>query len=164
MIPLVDAIAQVADCVGDEAFFVALESAMRLRKLRRADLDRLRGRLSAARSRLVDLARWDADSGLESLLRFRLRSRGLEIRSQVEVPGVGRVDVVIGDRLIVEVDGVVGHTGSARHKDLLRDAVAAAHGFLTLRFDYALVVHDWPLVEAAILRIVEAGAHLRPSR
>ena len=38
-----------------------------------------------------------------------------------------------------------------RHKDRVRDAVAAAHGFDTLRFDYELVVHDWPVVEAAVL-------------
>ena len=38
-----------------------------------------------------------------------------------------------------------------RHKDLVRDANAAAWGYVTLRFDYALIVHDWDLVEAAIL-------------
>ena len=53
------------------------------------------------------------------------------------------------------------HEGASdRHKDLVRDAVAAAHGFDTLRFDYALVVHDWPLVEAAILAKVDRGLHL----
>ena len=30
-----------------------------------------------------------------------------------------------------------------RHKDLRRDANAAAWGYVTLRFDYAMVVHDW---------------------
>jgi len=49
------------------------------------------------------------------------------------------------------------------HKDLLRDARAAALGYETLRFDYALIIHDWPLVEAAILAKVTAGAHLRES-
>ena len=110
--------------------------------------------------------RWDADSGLESLLRLRLRRIGIALASQVEIPGVGRVDFVLGDRLILEVDGgTATRAPSQRHKDLVRDAVAAAHGFDTLRFDYALVVHDWPLVEAAILAKVGARrAPRRPSR
>ena len=33
-------------------------------------------------------------------------------------------------------------------------------GYLTLRFDYALIVHDWDLVERAIMAYVAAGRHL----
>ncbi len=43
----------------------------------------------------------------------------------------------------------------------MRDAQAAAWGFVTLRFDYAMVVHDWPTVEAAILGHVSRGLHRR---
>ena len=38
-----------------------------------------------------------------------------------------------------------------RHKDLVRDAAAAAQGYETLRFDYALVMHEWHTVEKAIV-------------
>ncbi|WP_314456017.1 DUF559 domain-containing protein [uncultured Microbacterium sp.] len=69
---------------------------------------------------------------------------------------------MIGDALVVEVDGVANHAGpERRHKDLMRDAQAAAWGFVTLRFDYAMVVHDWPTVEAAILGHVSRGLHRR---
>ena len=58
----------------------------------------------------------------------------------------------IGERLLVETDGRENHAGAERrHNDLVRDANAAAWGYVTLRFDYALVVHDWDLVERAIL-------------
>ncbi|MFF0909210.1 hypothetical protein ACFWZW_00795 [Microbacterium enclense] len=43
----------------------------------------------------------------------------------------------------------------------MRDATAATWGFVTLRFDYAMVVHDWPVVEAAILAHVSRGLHRR---
>lgn len=90
---------------------------------------------------LLDFARPDAESGLESLLRLRLRAVGITLRTQVLVPGVCRVDFVIDD-LILEVDGGLGHADSqSRHKDLLRDARAAQAGYRTLRFDYALVIH-----------------------
>lgn len=70
----------------------------------------------------------------------------------MSVFGVGRVDAVIGERLLIEVDGRDNHDGvRMRHKDLVRDANAAIWGYTTLRFDYSLVVHDWELVEAAIL-------------
>lgn len=84
------------------------------------------------------------------------------MRTQVSVYSVGRVDLLIGDALIIEVDGVENHGGADhRHKDLRRDARAAAWGFVTLRFDYALVVHDWPTVEAAILGLLARGLHRR---
>jgi very-short-patch-repair endonuclease len=155
------ALAQALGCVGAEEFFAALESAMRRRVIDRTGLAALRREVPTDRRWLVDLARWDADSGLESLLRIRLHALGISVRSQVEVPGVGRVDFVLGDRLILEVDGRFNHEDPPRrHKDLVRDAVSAAHGFDTLRFDYALVVHDWPLVEAAILAKLERRLHL----
>ncbi|MFK4759336.1 hypothetical protein ACI3KS_00230 [Microbacterium sp. ZW T5_45] len=45
----------------------------------------------------------------------------------------------------------VPHAAPAkRHRDLARDAAASAHGFETLRFDYAMVIHNWPAVLAAI--------------
>ncbi len=99
----------------------------------------------------MDLARSDAASGLESVLRLRLHLIGLALASQVAIDGVGRVDFVVGGRLILEVDGEGDHAGSdRRHVDLVRDAAASALGYETLRFDYALVVHDWPTVVAAI--------------
>ncbi|MCM3656784.1 type IV toxin-antitoxin system AbiEi family antitoxin domain-containing protein [Agromyces mediolanus] len=165
---LEEALLQLHGCRGSEEFFVALESAMRKRFLTKPRVAALRARLPAKHRWLVDFARWNADSGLESLLRLRLRSLGLELRSQVRVPGVGRVDFVLGDRVILEADGKANHvdapdspsSASKRHKDLVRDAAAAALGFETLRFDYALIVHDWPTVEAAILALVAGGRHL----
>ena len=44
------------------------------------------------------------------------------------IPGVGVVDFVIGDCLILEADGET-HGGRNRHRDLVRDAIAMALGF-----------------------------------
>ena len=151
---------QVLRCQGLESFFVVLESALRLRKLSNADLVWLRQQTNAQARDAIGFARRDADSGLESLLRWRLRRHGLSVRTQQTIASVGRVDFVIGERLIVEVDGADNHDGeSHRHKDLVRDANAAAWGYVTLRFDYAMVVHDWDTVELAILGLVDRGLH-----
>ena len=151
-VPLRRVLAQILRCRGIEEFFVVLESGIRLGQVQRDDLRWLRMHTGSRGREAIALARADADSGLESLVRWRLRHLDLSIRTQVSVFSVGRVDLVIDDRLLVEVDGRENHESPAmRHKDLVRDANAAAWGLRTLRFDYALVVHDWDLVERAIL-------------
>jgi len=147
--PLAEVLLHVYRCHGDEAFFTALESALRQRKL--GSPAQLRARLPARARWLVDIARRDADSGLESLLRLRLHLLGIRLDCQVAIPTVGRVDFVIAGVLILEADGAEHHDGTAsRHRDLQRDASASALGYETLRFDYAMILNDWPRVVAAI--------------
>ena len=152
---------QILICCGVEDFFVALESARRQGKVSSRGLSWLRRTVGPEARDAIAFSRDDADSGLESLLRWRLRPHALTVRTQVAIDAVGRVDFVIGERLIVEVDGVLNHDGeSQRHKDLVRDANAAMWGYSTLRFDYDLIVNDWPTVALAILAHVERGLHL----
>ena len=153
---------QILACRGEEAFFAALESALRQSLVDDQARERLKLSLPAGFRWLVDFARTDADSGLESLVRLRLRRYGLALTPQVAVPGVGVVDFVIGDCLIVEADGDT-HDGPSRHRDRVRDAAAMALGFITLRFDYALIVHDWEIVEAAILAAISRNLHRSPA-
>lgn len=156
---------QILWCLGVEHFVVTLESAIQQRKISRTGLAWLRTHTNDLARDAIEFARGDAESGLETLVRWRMRRHGLRIRSQIAIVGVGRVDFLIGDRLIIEVDGRANHDdASHRHKDLVRDANAAAWGYTTLRFDYALVVRDWELVESAILAQVEAGRHVHPAR
>lgn len=150
--PIALALVQAARCGDDECFFAAFESAWNKGKLTRTDREWIRSTVPARIRWLVDLARPDADSGLESLLRLRLVRLGVALECQVLIVGVGRVDVLAAGRLIIEVDGRENHDGeSLRHKDLVRDAAAAAQGYETLRFDYALVIHEWHTVERAIV-------------
>lgn len=87
--------------------------------------------------------------------RLRLRPFGWTVRTQAPIVGTGRVDLLIDGWLIIETDGQGNHDGpSHRHKDLVRDANAAFWGHPTLRFDYAMVVHDWDLVERAIVATI----------
>ncbi|MFS0712350.1 type IV toxin-antitoxin system AbiEi family antitoxin domain-containing protein [Microbacterium sp. 2P01SA-2] len=161
-LPLRQVLRQILGCRGAEHFFVALESALRQRLLTRDDLRWLRRHTNARGREALRLARTDADSGLESLLRWRLRKHGLRVRTQVSVFAVGIVDALIGDRLIVELDGRANHHDETkRHKDLTRDANAASWGYITLRFDYALVIHDWELVESAILGALRSHPSLQ---
>ncbi|BDZ38935.1 endonuclease domain-containing protein [Microbacterium suwonense] len=151
-VDVVTALIHLHRCEGEESFFASMESALRLRLISDASRRRIRAALPQHARWLVDLARTDADSGLESLLRLRMHQLGIRLDTQIVIDGVGRVDFVIGGRLIIEVDGKENHDGrSNRHKDLARDAAASAAGYETLRFDYAQIVYDWPVVQSAIL-------------
>lgn len=146
-----EALVQSRSCQSREAFFAAYESAWHRGLLSYSDRKWIRERLPASWRYLLNLARGDAESGLESILRLRLHEAGLILQRQVQISGVGRVDFLI-DNIILEVDGRLGHADPAsRHKDLRRDAVAASLGYRVLRFDYALVIHNWPMVLAAVL-------------
>ncbi|WP_314651287.1 type IV toxin-antitoxin system AbiEi family antitoxin domain-containing protein [uncultured Microbacterium sp.] len=159
--PVANILLQMASCCGEDAFFAALESALRRSLLSAAGARWLQRHLPVSMRWLVAFARADSDSGLESLIRLRLHRIGIDVRSQVHVPGVGEIDLVIGDRLLIEADGRENHEREReRAKDLRRDAAAASFGYTTLRFTYAMVVADWPLVEAAITGAMARGAHL----
>lgn len=159
--PVATVLLQIAACADEDTFFAALESALRRSLLPPGDIAWLWSRLPVSMRWLVGFARTDADSGLESLIRLRMHRLGVDMRSQVRVRGVGEVDLVIGDRLIIEADGRANHEQTAeRSKDLRRDALAMAQGYTTLRFTYAMIVHDWSTVEAAILGAMARHAHL----
>ena len=81
------------------------------------------------------------------------------MRQQVVIAG-RPVDVLIGDRLVVQLDGFEYHSKPAdRRRDLEHDAELVLRGYVVLRFSYAQVLHDWPAVERTVARAIAAGAH-----
>lgn len=163
--PLVDCLLEVVRCQPEDIAFAVLESALHTRRLSTLQWRWLTERVSMRERALLSVADAEAGSGSESLFKFRMMRLGILMRSQVEIPGVGRVDFVIGDCLLVEIDSNAHHGGAIqRLRDLDRDAIAAGLGFVTLRFDYDQVMNDWATVEAAVLAVVARGGHLSSRR
>ena len=100
-----------------------------------------------------------SQSGTETIARVGLRSRGIGVRSQVWIEGVGHVDLLVGDRLVVECDSAEFHDGYRSPNDYLRTQELIRRGYIVLRLTYRDVVHDWPRAEALILEIVRARRH-----
>jgi very-short-patch-repair endonuclease len=154
---LIEALECLRQCGSFEDLVCALDSALNLRLIGLARAEKV-----LAQTGILDRA---SESGLETLTRIRLARLGIRCRSQVSIAGLARVDLVIGDRLIVELDGAQWHDNPAQiARDRDRDAALTAIGFRLLRFGFLQVVNDWPLVEAAILSFIEAGDHLAPPR
>lgn len=79
----------------------------------------------------------------------------------MQIPGIGRVDFVVGDRLIIEVDSRAHHERTPDYeRDRRRDAAASTHGYRVLRFTYRQVFDDWRSVEEAIMAAYLRGDHL----
>jgi len=157
---IVDVIRQVILCRDRETAICVIESAMHsklisLREVTRL-IDRLPARYRSIRSEL-DAA---AESGLESVCRIRFRALGLEVRGQVAIDGIGRVDLLFGERLIVETDGETWHSGiQAFERDRARDLALLMRGYLVVRVSYMMVTTQWPLVELAVMALVARGEH-----
>lgn len=121
----------------------------------------MRAQLPASLARSLERAGHRSESGGESLLLFDLLGAGIEVRQQVRIAGVGRVDMIIGERLIVEVDGYEFHSTRADfEEDRRRDAASSALGYRTLRFSHAQVERGDPVVLASIRAAVARGDHL----
>lgn len=150
-------------CLDDEGIVVVCDSIMNLGLLEPSDL-RVVFRSAPARiRRLLDRCDGSSQSGTESMCRFRLRSRGIGVRSQVDIPGVGIVDLVVGTRLIIEVDGYEFHSSREQfEKDRERDRTAVELGYLVIRLTYHQVVHEWPAAEETIMDLVRRREHLKP--
>lgn len=142
------------------ATFASFESALHAGCLTYSERERVIAAAPRRMRRFLARAVSASESGGESLLSFGLIRAGIPFTQQVDVPGVGRVDVIIGGRLVVEIDGAEFHTGrEAFERDRRRDALLVALGYRVLRFSYLQVLHRWGEVERAIRAAVVRGDH-----
>jgi very-short-patch-repair endonuclease len=149
-----------ASCGRPLEIAVAADSALNLGVLTWEQVTDVLSR-SARRRRLLSRIDGRAESGLETIARIRLRARGVGLRIQVSI-GAYRVDMLIGDRLIIELDGQRWHdTASTFESDRRRDAALVAAGFIVLRFSFRRVMNEWDQVEQQILALVRRGEHRR---
>lgn len=101
--------------------------------------------------------RWFSDSGLETVVIPRLRWLKLPLRQQVWLAG-HRVDLLIGDRLVLQIDGG-HHVNAQRLADNEHDAILRLKGYHVIRVGYHQVVGDWPAVQELILQAIAQGLH-----
>lgn len=152
-VPTPRALIDLAGCRGLEAAFVAAESALARKLMTATEWADACARAPALIGLVLGRARASSGSITESTFSFRIRRAGLRIRSQVSI-GRDRVDFVIGERLVVEVDGREFHE---RERDYARDARLSARGYRVIRFSYRQVMFEWAAVEASLLAAVRRG-------
>ncbi|WP_426226214.1 type IV toxin-antitoxin system AbiEi family antitoxin domain-containing protein [Pseudarthrobacter sp. DSP2-3-2b1] len=96
-----------------------------------------------------------ADSLLEVLANYHFRSAGLQVRRHVEIPGVGEVDFLIEDCLVVETDGDTHLEPHQVKKDRKRNNATLMGGHLGLRFGYDDVVYHPERMVAQVMEVID---------
>ncbi|KAF2413179.1 DNA/RNA helicase [Microbacterium sp. B35-04] len=145
----------VARCQPFEAALAVWDSALNGGLVTKMELARLQ--LRPAARRVLDAATPFSDSGLETIFAIRLKWLRLPIRAQIWILE-HRVDFLIGERLVVQVDGG-HHVGLQRAADVAHDAALTLLGYHVIRVTYAQVIDRWHEVQELIMRAIAQGLH-----
>jgi len=163
--PFAWALLHSIECQSKIDAIVTLDSALHSGRISRTELEFLAAGLPAKYRAYLALTDPNAASGLETKARLGLRRLNIASRSQVKVRGVGYVDLLVGDRLVVETDGREWHQKPEAYlEDRRRDLALAELGYLVLRLSYAQVMGEWDRVVAVIRAIIARDEHRWSSR
>jgi very-short-patch-repair endonuclease len=159
------ALSQATMCQSRRDAVSSLDSAVHLGLLSPIELEPLLTQLPHAYAKYLGLVDGRAESGLETHVRLLLRSVGIRTRVQVRIDGVGRVDLLVGDRLVIETDGRLWHSDERSFADdKRRDLALAERGYLVLRLSYAQVIHESDHVLSVVRALVARDEHLWSGR
>jgi very-short-patch-repair endonuclease len=157
--PVVNALSQVAACLPHDDAAIVWESALNRGLVHREELAgvRWRGERATTLARECSSA---SDSGLETRFVIGMRREGIGVRQQVWIRG-RPVDGLIGNRLVVQIDGYAFHSDARqRRADIAHDRALQLAGYTVLRFDYHQIVHQWPSVVVEVRRALAQHLHL----
>lgn len=156
--PIVNVLFQVSRCAAPQDALAVWESAISKKKADAQTLQRVAWRSTMA-TRFASVAGELSDSGLETRFVRGLRAAGVTVRQQVRIDG-HRVDGLIGEALITQVDGFEFHSSAAdRRRDIEADARLVLRGYTVLRFDYFQVFFHGDDVVDTILMAIAQGLH-----
>jgi very-short-patch-repair endonuclease len=113
------------------------------------------GRRNGKARSVLDMVIPRADSVLEVLANTHFQRAGLRVRRHVTIPGVGEVDFLIEECLIIELDGATHFEPKAVKRDQRRNNRSILGGYLVLRYYYADVVHAPDVMVAEVLAVLE---------
>ena len=157
--PPLTALRHFARCSTPEFFAATAESVMHKSPELRPAVRALASSIPRRHRAALEFIDGRCESGTETLFRWRMRDLiTVPVQSQVAMPNVGDVDFLLGDRLVVEVDGKEYHEKTPQfEKDRERDASLSAQGFRVLRYSFGQVIWAWPTVERAVLAALARG-------
>jgi len=163
------ALSHVAQCLPTPLAVAVLDGAVRRGLVRAEELRARRPRKGwLAHERATRLIDPGAQSIPESIARVALVASGLAVKTQVKVAGVGYVDMLVEEQVVVEIDGFAYHSGRQEFReDRRRDRMlTVSRGLPVLRFAFEDAVYRTPDLVATVHAALErlgAGDPSRPS-
>jgi very-short-patch-repair endonuclease len=163
--PMTAALRTALDCGRVMALpeaLVVLDAALHSGKVRREPLriaaETTRGHGATALRRAVAFSDELAESPLESVLRLIVTILDCEVRIQVRIRGVGKVDLLLNGWLVLEGDGFEFHSGrKAYREDRARGNALAERGYVLLRFTWEDVYLRPGWVLGQVARVLSLG-------
>lgn len=150
------ALDQATWCCSPLSQLVMIDAALRAGVMGAGDLGAMRLGNARRREWIVRGASALSESPLETVARAGFVSAGLHVDQQVEFDGVGRVDMVVEDRLVVEADGWAFHSDRfAFEADRDRDGALLELGLPVLRVTSRTLRGDLAGVARRAAAIVE---------
>lgn len=144
--------ARITICQTLQAAVVALDAGISENLIERDDVEHLlrKGHYPSA-LRVLDFAARSSQSVLESIVRLVLVQAGISVSAQKFITGVGYVDLLIEDWLVIELDGFAYHADREQfRKDRARDRELVKLGYTVLRYAYEHVINNPELVLADV--------------
>lgn len=158
-VPVADACVLTAVTSGFRAGVVAMDAALARSIVTpdglRSALELPGARYGVEQARAaIQAADPKAESPGETLTRLILLEAGLVVRSQVNLADakgfIGRVDLLVGDRVVVEFDGAVKYEGLDGKRELMKEKVREERlrdaGYRVVRVTWADLAHPERLV------------------
>lgn len=144
-----------ARCLPVSEAAILFESALNLKRIMLLDALAIVEELPEPRRTQLSRIRTDAESGTETYVRWFLESHRVSVRSQVWIPGVGRVDLLVGKGLVIECDSVRYHTDPEQfHNDRHRDTKLITLGYQSLRLTWEDVFLHWDSTQQLLVSLV----------
>lgn len=161
--PLLDCLEEVVLHHDIETALIVLDSAVNRGLVTEADVQRLVAQGPQDARRILRYLDGRADSGTETRVRYFFQRRRVPVTPQAYVPGVGRVDLLVGRSLMIECDSRAHHTGEESYaRDHDRNLVLVSDDNRVLRLTYEQVFYRWPRTQEYLLRMLHARLHRRP--
>lgn len=149
-------------CLGTADAAILFESAWNRRLIDQAGLVDVVRRLPVRARKPLARLRSVAESGTETRVRWWLEGLGVPVRPQVQLDDVGRVDLLVGRRWVIECDSVAHHTSRESYEDdRRRDLVLGRSAYLSTRLTWHQVFLTWEATQEALLEMLRRGDHLR---
>lgn len=159
---LEDCVAQVLHRHDAESGLIVLESAVEKGLLTPSAAKVLIADAPRARQLRLQHFTPGSGSGSETRVRLFLQRRNVPLTPQARIPSVGRVDLLVGNSLIIECDSAAHHTSRQnREEDYRRDLAAWALGYRTLRLSYSQIWHTWHETSEVLIAELATRRHLR---
>lgn len=165
VVPLQDAIEQALYYHEDETGLIILDSALNKGFINPYFADVAIANVQSHKRRVLNRYVTESQSGSETRVRNFLQSHNYKVQTQVFIDGIGRVDLLVGDSLIIECDSTTFHSQPLNvTTDRERDLQAHLHGFARIRLSYQQIWHQWEDTKKRLSMCLSTGLHRKPPR